>query len=1632
MTYEGTTIEAKTAWYDEFTDDGPIFMFNIEPWRTLRATSGSTVTMEVNHEGADCNKSKFHESKTVLLDGGNDVGDVYVSFGESNIPPTTTPTPPNEPQSDFVDIHNNGGVSAGAFHTCAVVNGTLWCWGQDSYNQLGPNGQSSVSTPNPVTLGARVIKVDAGKYHTCALMEAGEVWCWGGNRYGALGHVTDEFLSDVPARVTGIENAVDIVVGDRASCAILEDRTAKCWGYNGNGRLGRNNDLIGPAFIKDESDLIAPDFVRDATDGQPLQDITKIDTHSNHMCAVADSSLYCWGNVYLHQAATDSNVPVEFAAAVKVSEYSGISELATGIVDIATGLSHTCVIKSSAETDGSIWCFGWSEKFYSNGEFNAAVPKKMFEINNAKKITAGYHNTCARLHDGRILCWGGGWASNEPAVQMYGELGQNGFFPSATPIEITGLPEDSIITSISAGDRHICAQGHTGDVFCWGDNYYGQLGRGSSNVRPDPAPKNMSNVAEPMRQIAPGAYHSCVLVGTGQVQCVGANSYGQVGSGPATFYVDVPQIVALGETVKMVTSGDFHSCALTETDRVLCWGANQRYHQLGSATPVSSTVPIPVAGLYNKPIRSISAGSWHTCVLYEDGTGQCWGDNRWGQLGNGATGKSATPVDIVGLSGPITKLVAGWRHTCAINIMGAAQCWGQNGDGSVDSGFYGILGTNSTIVSSTRPITPTNLISGVTDIDIGGSATCALKEAKVYCWGNIGFMDDENNEYGRLDENNNSNLARIPTPVHSWTAGDINQIAVSTHSACALHAGGYSTCVGSNQSDQIGVDLSPNEKTLVPVTTTGLISNVVEITAGPFSYSYCARLNDDSGQCWGYDPIGKHGNGVVAINPTPAKVVGLAPAKWTYILYLAGDNDLSSYLDSISRNLNRLPDSEHINIAILFDGIEEGDSYVWVTRPGGEYKVGLHKWRLREESANTGDGNTLVNFVEWAQTHFPAEHYYLSIANHGRALAGTAWKTNSNSPYKNGEGWDRLEQSELKQALSTITHKGKQQLDIIHFDSCLMALFETAYQIKDYARYMIASQNLTYSFYPYFDYAMRVIDDPQIAPRDLAVVIANDYFNQEYLKVNEQPRTISVFDLSRVDVTKTAIDNLAIALRSEVPSKSQTIKNVQEATQRSDSSDYFEITPEDEYLDLYDLVNRIAITTELSSVWDEAEEVRRHISPNTTNSLIITNHVHSGTDVLVSGNHWNLDNNHGVNIYFPKDQNSFDYANYIESKIFTFTQESEWDGFLSEYIEKLNVSDIPLDDPGMPPVLRPSRLITNHCGDHEDGCLWGVVKLMGIAEPNVEMTIQTPSRTYITRTQIRKNSEVDPIFAMPLHPNELAIGDEITFTAVYTGPISEYRDKPFSQTLRFIPSSSTNEQEFVITLDRDENGRPPLPTHPNVQVSIQNAAVWTETEAPDSTTQITTTFHAVAQSSDGSDVNYLWHSDKDGTLGSGGTFRLPASTLSPGIHQITVQAVNIDGIRSESFTMALEIDSPTPTPTSTPLPTPSATSTPSPTPMPTSTPSPTHTPTFTLAPSPMPTNIPSPTSTPTFTLSPSPVPTNTLSPPATQTSTPLPPPTPTPTSTDKAMPNPTVATTPSGGNTEIRQHRIYLPVSVQN
>ncbi len=336
-------------------------------------------------------------------------------------------------------------------------------------------------------------------------------------------------------------------------------------------------------------------------------------------------------------------------------------------------------------------------------------------------VTAGGEHTCALTLAGRVKCWGDNFR---------GQLGDGTSTDRSVPVDVVGL--GSGVAGVTAGQQHTCAWMPSGTAGCWGSNTYGQLGDGSG------APQQftpstvvgLTNAAA----LSAGSDHTCALTNAGGVKCWGRNDFGQVGDGTTTHRPTPVGVTGLGSGVAAVAAGGNHTCALTTAGGVKCWGRNNQ-GQLGDGTTIDRTTPVNVVGL-TSGVAAIAPGFLHTCALTTGGDVKCWGRNDHGQLGDGTGTPRPTPVSVLGLPAGTTAVASGGSHTCAVTAGSRVRCWGWNGFGQLGDG---------TTVSQNRAVgvcadaTCAGPLEDVASVDAGYTHTCAVTmETGTRCWGSNG------------------------------------------------------------------------------------------------------------------------------------------------------------------------------------------------------------------------------------------------------------------------------------------------------------------------------------------------------------------------------------------------------------------------------------------------------------------------------------------------------------------------------------------------------------------------------------------------------------------------------------------------------------------------------------------------------------------------------------------------------------------------------------------------------------------------------------------------------------------------------------------------------------------------------
>ncbi len=346
-----------------------------------------------------------------------------------------------------------------------------------------------------------------------------------------------------------------------------------------------------------------------------------------------------------------------------------------------------------------------------------SAPRSFVVNNPATGLSAGTQQGCALSASGGVKCWG----SNAT-----GALGDNTQTKRTVPVDVMGLTAGvSALTTGSPYRMHNCAALAAGGVRCWGNNASGQLGDNSTVDRLSPIA--VAGLTAEVRGLSAGFTHTCAVTATGSIQCWGTNESGQLGSNDTVDHLTPIAVVGLTSGVVAVAAGSHFTCALTAAGGVKCWGDNNN-GALGSNGSARKT-PGDVSGLTSGVVSLAggdNSGSPFVCAATSNGGLKCWG--QVSQFGIGAINvPQFTPIDVIGFGAGVVGVACGASHFCVLTSGGGLKCMGGN--------FNGQLGDNSS-TNRASPVDVFGLAAGVSAVVAGDAHTCALTSDKgVLCWG---------------------------------------------------------------------------------------------------------------------------------------------------------------------------------------------------------------------------------------------------------------------------------------------------------------------------------------------------------------------------------------------------------------------------------------------------------------------------------------------------------------------------------------------------------------------------------------------------------------------------------------------------------------------------------------------------------------------------------------------------------------------------------------------------------------------------------------------------------------------------------------------------------------------------------
>jgi len=560
-------------------------------------------------------------------------------------------------------------------------------------------------------------------------------------------------------------------------------------------------------------------------------------TGGEHTLMVSEGRVFAWGNNTFGQLGDGKGgLGVISRAPVKVSQPTGLA----GVIAVATGHQHSLALDSH----GAVWAWG-NNTFGQLGDgsiIDRMTPVKLTGIFTGRitAIAAGNDHSIALDASGEMWVWG---------HNNFGQLGNGSAIDSTVPIPLTGLAPPGV-KAISAGIGHSLALDARGQVWSWGLNNRGQLGR---TALPTDFPVQINYPSPPQRfiEIAAGSEHSLAIEDNGTLWAWGADSAGQLGNGATAIDqvtpIQVNQANGFTRAVR-IAAGAFHSMALTAGGTVYAWGANSE-GQIGDGATLPGAQqndPFLVSNISGLPgATAIAAGFQHSAALRSDGKLLTWGSNIGGQIGNGGTASVSAPIAVptVGLRGVIAT-AGSWKQSYNLRGDGTVWAWGDNTEAQLGDG---------SVTSRNRPQPVPNL-QDIIAFTGGNSNGLALRsDGTVWAWGQ--------NIYSQMGPGASpgfgcptGHLDKICVAI-SIGLTDVKAIAAGTYFHLAIKDDGSLWAWGQGVHGQLGDNATandPNPKRVLAGSfpfVSGFLEGVISVAAG--GGHTVALLSDGTIAAWG-------------------------------------------------------------------------------------------------------------------------------------------------------------------------------------------------------------------------------------------------------------------------------------------------------------------------------------------------------------------------------------------------------------------------------------------------------------------------------------------------------------------------------------------------------------------------------------------------------------------------------------------------------------------------------------------------------------------------------------------------------------------------------------------------------------
>jgi alpha-tubulin suppressor-like RCC1 family protein len=911
---------------------------NVSDWSAL--TPGSDCTGTSNGGSNYLNQEGTEWRSTFSVLEPNGVGDI-VSTGivevlnNGNVVQRVTATTkmnaakflqtfPISTGESITDIRNDN-------TDCAIANGKVYCWGDNSSGQVGDGTYTGRAVPTLIQgaiAGKTVTRVSVSITTTCVIAD-GLPYCWGGGGAGQLGMgwngnipvpsanvpatssgpLSGQFVTDIGTASWNDPASIiwPFATAFQHSCALTADGSVSCWG-DGSFRQNTGGGCVTVFWIcigfysypsyNFPALTVGYSYGGEVLSGQKSE---RVGASSHDSCSLSEGHLICWGvqapiaiwcNSVLFSAAWETIVPYNPCVASYTNGYDthSIWFSALGGKYVDPNLWDISSNEGCFMANFDYICFGTTPGFDLFWLDSWGAPWLMEA--NADVTDADNGDSVGSLGLTGLFCDIDGGTARCAASPFdgYGGTGVSGYKWLAPLIQTSGL-SGKVPTKIAAGQDHGCLTAN-GQLLCWGNGNYGVLADGSYGNAFDVAwyPTvtgrtgstpigTVNGTYAASGQVSAGGDHTCG-VANGKLFCWGKNNFGQLGMGNTNDLAQPQSVPALSsfKSITKVSAGEGHTCAIA-LGKLYCWGHND-HGQLGIGNNSDQNTPQLVNGLLaGKRVTEVSAGFNGTCAI-ANGQPYCWGYNANQQLGDGTTTERTTPVLVNGGGGvltnkAVTQITIGTSHACAISNADV-YCWGNNANGR--TGLNTTVGnaapTRLTLGTAGSPTGPNGVLPMVTGISAGDDFTCGIFNATVSCWGN--------NANGRTGQNTNVGNTVVPASLKGPGGTALNYYATNVSAgdahACGVINGNNSAlngnlwCWGMGANGRIG-DNSTSDRLIATLINGGATIDTggvrrVAISVDAGGSSSCGVANAVI-LCWGMGANGRLGDNVLVDSIVP-------------------------------------------------------------------------------------------------------------------------------------------------------------------------------------------------------------------------------------------------------------------------------------------------------------------------------------------------------------------------------------------------------------------------------------------------------------------------------------------------------------------------------------------------------------------------------------------------------------------------------------------------------------------------------------------------------------------------------------------------------------------------------------------